>query len=145
MKKYVVSLPLVLFVLFSLNIATAQNADFAFATPSIETSKVAYHAEYSVKSNVDDVLSEIREYLDGKIEFPEVYLDFYNSDVTVVASFSVAESGELENISIKKGSDKMLGNIVVNELNKLSTVSPVLENGVPVIKNFNIPVVFKVQ
>ncbi len=145
MKKYAVSLHLVLFVLFSVNLATAQNADFAFATVSIETSKVAHLTEHPAKSNVADVLSEISRYLDGKIEFPERYLEFYNSDVTVVATFSIAENGKLENISIEKGADKILGDIVVKELNKISDVSPVLENGTPVHKGFKIPVVFKIQ
>ncbi len=95
-------------------------------------------------TNLNDVLKEVQNYLSNNVKAPEI-LGFYNTDVKVLTSFKITETGDIKNISISRKSDKALGKAVVKELNKLSKITPVKEDGVAVEKYISVPVVFEVE
>lgn len=81
--------------------------------------------------------------MDKNIEYPIALAEFYNSDVTVTASFIITENGELENITIQDHGNKTFGKQVEKQLKSMPKVAPVIENGKAVSKAIIIPVVFE--
>ena len=96
-----------------------------------------------IESNANNVTQEIRQHLKNNLVFPEEFKAFYNESVKLTASCKVTETGEIENIVVEDNGNRILGRQVKQELKKLKTVTPVMEDGELVAKNIIVPVVFE--
>ena len=124
--------------------AFSQNNDVAYTEVAVPAKSVLSKDIPVFSTNLNDVLKEVENYLDNNVKAPEI-LGFYNSDQVVLASFDITENGEIENISISRKSDKLLGEVVKKELDKLTKITPIKEDGKAVRKYVSVPVVFKVN
>ncbi|HFA51608.1 MAG TPA: hypothetical protein ENJ95_21550 [Bacteroidetes bacterium] len=145
MKNFIKSISLLLAIFTITNIAAAQypgDGDLASANVYAQEKSAVFNAPIFV-TNVNDVIMEVSNYLDKNIEYPIALAEFYNSDVTVTASFIITENGELENITIQDHGNKTFGKQVEKQLKSMPKVAPVIENGKAVSKAIIIPVVFE--
>ncbi len=124
--------------------AFSQSTDITYVDVTNSSKKVSPINKQPFHTNAKVVLNEISISLHENIAMPAICQEFYNDDVTVIAAFTVTQNGHLENIIVGNGEHKILEREIEKELNKLDRVSPVLENGMPVKRNFKLPVVFKI-
>ncbi len=132
-------------LILSANFITAQvqaNDDLAFVE-HITSTEIEKPKTRPIESNTKDVVKEIRQHLKNNLVFPAEFKEFYNEGVKLTASCKVTESGEIENIVVEDNGNKILGRQVKQELKKLKTVTPVIEDGELVAKNIIVPVVFE--
>ena len=145
MKKIILNPSLTLSFIFITVFLFAQNNESLVFAEMKNPAKNGLVKNISVvSSNLNEVLDEVNSYLKNNVKTPEI-MGFYNTSMKVMVSFVVSEEGEIRDIVISEKSDKVLGSVVVKELNKLSKITPVIEDGKAVEKNINVPVIFKID
>ena len=98
-------------------------------------------------TNANLVLGDIKKYLGKNINVSSEIMEYYNTEVVIYANFRVSETGEIYNIEAKNRNNakgnKLFKKAITRALKSLNTVTPVLENGKTIEKDFCIPVIFR--
>ena len=146
MKQFIKNSLLFSFSFFFAQLTIAQT-DFSnavsFVDHDVKTSVQTTNNE--LLSNEQMVISQIIGQITDNFELPEEILEFYNSDVTVLASFEISKSGDLENIQIVEEKGDNLEAMVIQQLNRVKKVAPIISNGKVLNKRFFIPIIFQVK
>lgn len=94
-------------------------------------------------SNEREVLMGINQYLSEHLTVASEFLEYYNSDVEFTIAFEIALDGKLQHIVTLEDCKNPIASALIQELQKLERVEPIIQNGVVVAAQYNIPVYLK--
>lgn len=94
-------------------------------------------------SNEKEVLLEINQYLSEHLSVASEFLEYYNSDVQFTIAFEIALDGKLQHIVTLEDCKNPIASALIHELQKLERVEPIIQNGVAITAQYNIPVYLK--
>ena len=123
--------------------AIASSDDVIAENDEITAAKKSLDQADLTTNNFDVVRMEIGHYLQTNLELREDLFWVYNTDVKLMASITVNEDGQIASVHfLNKIKHPTLEGFVVETLEELYRVEPVLENGKTITKTFLIPVFF---
>jgi len=142
MKQTIKNLALLLVLSITTQVSFAQNT----STTLLSYNDGKSNTEKIIKStNVQDVASEIGQYIAKKIDFDSPKFEYFNQDVKVMASFTVDKEGNVKKVSIRENHPAYahFGKEVKTYLESITDVTPIVENGKVVQKIINMPIIYK--
>lgn len=140
MKNTLSSLLFIGLALFTTHAIQAQDTDPLLASADIPTSKSRTIEKIS---NEREVLLGINQYLSEHSAAASSFLEYYNSDVKFTIAFEVALDGKLEHIVTLEDCKNPVASALIQELQKLERVEPIIQNGVAITAQYKIPVYLK--
>lgn len=126
--------------LFITNTLSAQETSSLLAKTDIPTSE-----SRTVKkvSNEREVLQSINQYLNEHLAVASEFLEYYNSDVEFTIAFEIDRNGKLQHIMTMEDCKNPIASALIQELQKLEHVKPIVQNGVAIAGQYMIPVHLK--
>ncbi len=85
----------------------------------------------------------INQYLSEHLTVASEFLEYYNSDVEFTIAFEIALDGKLQHIVTLEDCKNPIASALIQELQKLERVEPIIQNGLAVAAQYNIPVYLK--
>ncbi len=89
-------------------------------------------------------LNTFHRYIQSHIKYPQEAIEF-GLEGPVYVDFVVNKSGNITNVTILRGVDKILDDAVVQEIAASPQWTPGKQRGKPVNVAFSMPVIFKLQ
>lgn len=96
-----------------------------------------------IVSNEKEVLASINEYIAEHLaEVPE-FLSYYNQDLKFTISFWIDEEGMIEDVKASGNCKNPIASALVGKVKKLEKVDPVVQDGMPVHRQYRIPILLE--
>lgn len=137
MKKYfIASLLLSSCFIFSTNgiQAQASSQDSLAGTTAIPT------PIEDKPNNEQEVLLSISQYLAEHLDDRPELRSYYNADIEFTISLHITEQGYIEQVTSSTPCKSPIASALIHELEKLEKVEPIVKNGIPVEREYRIPI-----
>jgi len=141
MKKYSVAKTLLLACLavpFTWIQAQSDHQPLLASAPTTKGEVVTSKA-----SNEKEVIGSINQYIAEHLaEVPE-FLSYYNQDLKFTISFWIDEEGMIENVKASGNCKNPIASALVAKVEKLEKVDPIVRDGMPVHRQYRIPILLE--
>lgn len=134
MKKHsIVKVLLSSFLILSINCLLAQ-APILASDVSIPT------AVKDKPDNEREVLQAINRYIAEHLEDIPEFMSYYNTDLAFTLSLQISAEGIIEQVTSSTNCQHPIASALMLELEKLEKVEPIVKNGIPVERQYHIPI-----
>ncbi len=140
MKNTLPSLLFACLALFITSTLSAQETSSLLANTDILSSE---NRTVKKVSNEREVLQSINQYLNEHLAVASEFLEYYNSDVEFTIAFEIDRNGILQHITTMESCKNPIASALIQELQKLERVNPIVQNGVAMAGQYLIPVHLK--
>lgn len=136
MKKYfIASLFLSSCLIFSTIQLQAKTTPQVFAMGTID-----FSLAIEKTSNEQEVLLSINQYITEHLEALPELMSYYNADLEFTISLQITEQGYIEQLSSSAPCKSPIASALIQELEKLEKVAPIIEEGRAVERQYRIPI-----
>ena len=94
-------------------------------------------------SNEKEVIGSINQYIVEHLADVPEFLSYYNQDLKFTISFWIDEEGMIEEVKASGNCKNPIASALVAKVEKLEKVDPVVRDGMPVHRQYRIPILLE--